>query len=81
MKVTMAVEFAEDAKLAKDESAFKTLVPRLRDAILSYLRRLTYEDVSDPAVSDQMRADLVDRVRTAGATGVERILITDLVVQ
>ncbi len=80
-KVTMAVEFAEDSKIAKDEAALKALTPRLRDAVLSYLRRLTYEELSDPAANEQLRSELIFRVRAVGANGAERVLITDLVVQ
>jgi flagellar basal body-associated protein FliL len=80
-KVTMAVEFADDSKVAKDEAALKALIPRLRDAVLGYLRRLTYEELSDPAASDQLRSELIFRVRAVGANGAERVLITDLVVQ
>jgi len=80
-KVTMAVEFADDSKVAKDEAALKALTPRLRDAVLGYLRRLTYEELSDPSASDQLRSELIFRVRAVGANGAERVLITDLVVQ
>jgi flagellar basal body-associated protein FliL len=77
----MAVEFADDSKVAKDEAALKALTPRLRDAVLGYLRRLTYEELSDPSASDQLRSELIFRVRAVGANGAERVLITDLVVQ
>lgn len=76
MKVTLAIEF--DAKAREDE--FKALVPRIRDAALSYLRTLTYEDAVDPAESDKMRPEILGRLKAAG-TDAERILITDLVVQ
>jgi len=72
-KVTMAVEFTDDSKVAKDEAALK--------AFLGYLRRLTYEELSDPAANDQLRSELIFRVRAVGANGAERVLITDLVVQ
>jgi flagellar basal body-associated protein FliL len=78
MKVTIAVEF--DAS-AKGEEGFKTLVPRIRDSALSYLRTLTYEEVLDPAVSDKMRADILERAQSSGAPGAQRVLITDFVVQ
>lgn len=76
MKVTLAVEFEAKAK----EEELKGLIPRIRDAALSYLRTLGYDEVIDPAVSDKMRAEILERLKTAG-TGAERILITDLVVQ
>jgi flagellar basal body-associated protein FliL len=76
MKVTVAIEF--DAKAKEDE--LKTLTPRIRDASLGYFRTLTYEEVVDPAASDKMRPEILEKLKTAG-TGAERVLITDLVVQ
>jgi flagellar basal body-associated protein FliL len=76
MKVTIALEFGAKAK----EDELKTLVPRIRDAALGYFRALTFEEVIDPAASDKMRAEVLEKLRAAG-TGAERALITDLVVQ
>jgi flagellar basal body-associated protein FliL len=79
MKVTIAVEF--DPAGAKGEEGFKSLVPRIRDSALSYLRTLTYEEVLDPTAGDKMRSDLLERAQTSGAPGAQRVLITDFVVQ
>jgi flagellar basal body-associated protein FliL len=76
MKVTIAIEFKATSK----EEEFKTLTPRLRDASLTYLRTLTFDDAIDPAASDKMRPEILERLRAAGAEA-ERVLITDLVVQ
>ncbi len=76
MKVTVAVEFGPKAR----EDELKLLTPRIRDASLEYFRTLTYEEVIDPAASDKMRPEILERLRAAG-TGAERVLITDLVVQ
>ncbi len=76
MKATIAIEFESNAK----EEELKTLTPRIRDAVLGYLRTLGYDEVIDPAASDKMRAEILERLRAAG-THAERILITDLVVQ
>ena len=77
MKLTVAVEFESTAK----EEALKPFTPRIRDAILAYMRTLSYEDAVDQEHSLQLRADLLERVHKAGATGAERVLITDLVSQ
>ncbi|MGD0677173.1 MAG: flagellar basal body-associated FliL family protein [Polyangiaceae bacterium] len=76
MKVTIAIEFGPTAK----EEELKPLVPRVRDSALSYFRTLTYDEVVDPAASDKIRPEVLERLKTAG-TGAERVLITDLVVQ
>jgi flagellar basal body-associated protein FliL len=84
MKVTLAVEFEASGKESKEESkddALKGFIPRIRDAALSYLRVMTYEDAMDNTRSDKMRADLLEKFRAAGAVGATRVLVTDLVVQ
>jgi flagellar basal body-associated protein FliL len=81
MKVTLAVEFEGNGKEESKEDALKGFVPRIRDAALSYLRVMTYEDAMDSNHSDKMRADLLDKFRAAGAVGAARVLVTDLVVQ
>jgi flagellar basal body-associated protein FliL len=77
MKVTIAVEFDRSAK----EDALKELTPRVRDATLSYLRLLNYEDALDSTKTDKLKTDLLDRYKGAGVEAVQRVLVTDLVVQ
>lgn len=77
MKVTLAIELEHGGK----EEEFKAFVPRVRDTTLSYLRSLTYEQVSDNAFTETMRRDLLERMKKTGANGAEAVLITDLVVQ
>lgn len=77
MKLSVAVEFEG---LVKEET-LKAFVPRIRDAILSYMRTLTYEEAIDAVHSEKLREELLERTKKAGATGAERILITDLVSQ
>jgi type IV pilus biogenesis protein CpaD/CtpE len=85
MKVTLAVEFEPNPKESKEEGskedALKGFTPRIRDAALSYLRVMSYEEAMDNTRSDKMRADLLERFRAAGAVGASRVLVTDLVVQ
>jgi len=78
MKLTLAVEFVAGGK---DEEAPKNFTPRMRDATLSYLRVLSYEDALDNTKADKLRADLLERFRAAGVKSLQRVLITDLVVQ
>jgi flagellar basal body-associated protein FliL len=81
MKVTLAVEFEASGKEEGKDDALKGFVPRIRDAALSYLRLMTYEDAMDTNHSDKMRTDLLEKFRAAGAAGATRVLVTDLVVQ
>src|SRR5580692_7860 len=62
MKVTLAVEFEANPKESKEEGkddSLKVFTPRIRDAALSYLRLMTYEDAIDSNHSDKMRAELL----------------------
>jgi flagellar basal body-associated protein FliL len=77
MKVTLAVEFETHTK----EEVTKGFTPRIRDACLTYLRTLTYEDAADAAHMDKLRTELVEKLHAAGVFPVERVLVTDFVVQ
>jgi flagellar basal body-associated protein FliL len=77
MKITLAVEFDEHEK----EEAYKPLTPRIRDAVLTYLRGLTYEEAGDAARMEKTRSDLLERIKAAGAAKAQRVLVTDLVIQ
>jgi flagellar basal body-associated protein FliL len=77
VKLTIAVEFDSTTK----EEAVKPFIPRLRDAMLAHVRTLPYEDATDSAHSEKLRAELVERCRSIGAHTAEKVLITDLVSQ
>lgn len=77
MKLSVAVEFGAAIK----EDSLKAFVPRIRDAVLSYMRTLTFEDAVDAQRSEKLREELLERCKKAGANGAERVLITDLVSQ
>jgi flagellar protein FliL len=77
MKLTVAVEFAP----AEKEDALKPFAARIRDAILSYVRALSFEDAADGAHVEKLRAEMLERCHGAGATGAVRVLITDFVIQ
>jgi flagellar basal body-associated protein FliL len=84
MKVTLAVEFEASGKESKEEGkddVLKGFTPRIRDAALSYLRVMSYEDAMDASHSDKMRAELLEKFRAVGAANASRVLVTDLVVQ
>ncbi len=77
MKVSLAVEFAYTQK----EDALKPFASRIRDAILSYVRTLSYEDAVDGSHVEKLRTEMLERCHAAGAKGAVRILITDFVIQ
>ncbi len=77
MKVTVAVEFDHLAK----EDALKPFAPRIRDAILTYLRALTYEEAGDGARMEKLRSDMLERCAKVGASSAVRVLVTDFVLQ
>jgi flagellar basal body-associated protein FliL len=77
MKVTLAIEFDS----AEKDEGLKSLVPRVRDSTLGYLRSISYEDALDASASDKIRNEVLERVRGCGASKAEHVLITDLVVQ
>jgi flagellar basal body-associated protein FliL len=77
MKVTIAIECKAKAK----EEALKVMVPRIRDAALSYLRTMTFERATEEGLDDKAREELLERFRKAGVVEAERVLLTDYVVQ
>lgn len=77
MKLTVAVEFEATAK----EDEIKNYMPRIRDAILTYIRQLSYEQAIDQEHAHKFREELLERVHKSGAVAAERVLVTDLVSQ
>jgi flagellar basal body-associated protein FliL len=77
MRLTLAIEFESGAK----EETTKNFTPRIRDAVLSYLRSLSYEEATDRDRTEKIRAQILERCHAAGAMSAERILITDVVIQ
>jgi flagellar basal body-associated protein FliL len=76
-KLTLALEFTPATK----EDHLKPLTPRIRDAVLSFLRTLAFEEVADQAHLEKSRKELLEKLKEAGVAGVKRVLLTDLVVQ
>ena len=58
-----------EAKLALAERAFADY------------RTTSFEEALDPAASDKMRGELLERIKAAGVPTAQRVLITDLVTQ
>lgn len=77
MRLALALEFDSHAK----EDELKKLVPRVRDATLTYIRTLTFEMMADPASLEKTRAALLEKIQKVGAPNAEKVLITDLVLQ
>jgi flagellar FliL protein len=78
LKVGMAAELAEPANV--DE--FKLFTPRGREASLSYLRSLTFEEVSDPKRYASIKEELAKGFTEAvGPERVHRVLLIDFVLQ
>lgn len=76
MKLSIAVEF--DAHTKED---LKTFTPRIRDAVITHLRAVPFEQVADHAHIEKLRTELIEKCKAAGATTAERVLVTDFVVQ
>jgi flagellar basal body-associated protein FliL len=78
LKVGLVAELADGSNI----DDFKPLLPRAREAALSYLRTLTYEEVSDPSRFLEIKQELSQRVTEAiGQERVSRILLVDFVSQ
>ena len=77
VKLTLAVEF--DAKAKEEET--KELQPRIRDAVLTYLRGASFDDLTDAKHAEKTRAEILETIKKSGAEEAQRILITDFVVQ
>lgn len=61
---------------------FKRYDPRVRDATISYLRTLTFEEVTNASQLERIRSTLRERIGTAiGRSAVRRVLFTDFVAQ
>lgn len=78
LKVGMAAELAETVNAEE----FKLVSPRGREATLTYLRSLTFEEVADPAKYATIKEEISKRMIDAlGAEKVHRILLVDFVLQ
>ena len=75
MRVRLAIE------LKQEDEKFERYVPRLRDATLSALRSMSFEDAVSPAGQDQLREELLSRYHDLGAKAAAGVLLTEFVVQ
>jgi len=76
-KMTVAIELE---KLAKKEE-FEPFIPRIRDQVLTYVRNLSYQQVTNPRTKERMTEDLLELIRKLGAEQAQRVLIQELVTQ
>lgn len=78
LKVGLAAELAEGAL----EDEFKLVQPRGREAAITFLRSLTYEEITNPKKYTKLKRDLSKKVTKAvGEERVARLLVTDFVAQ
>lgn len=78
LKVGLAAELADGAL----ESDFKLLQPRAREAAITFLRSLSYEEITDAKRYAKLRKDLSRKVTVAvGEERVARMLVIDFVAQ
>ncbi len=78
LKVGLTAELGD--KVTTEE--FKLVIPRGREAALTYLRSLAFEEVSDPQHFMAIKEELAKRVTEAvGEEKVHRMMLTDFVVQ
>ena len=76
-KITVNIELQHGAS----DADFKLFIPRVRDATLSYLRGVQFEQLQKPEGVEQLRKDLIARYHSVGAIKAEQVLITDLITQ
>lgn len=70
----------EAAHLPEEE--FAKCMPRGREALVTYLRTLTFESATDPKDFEKIKKEISDRTRAAiGKKRVKRVLVTDFVGQ
>lgn len=78
LKIGINVEVPETVP----EDEFKLYMPRGREAILTYMRSLNYEEVTDPTRYETIKSELGKRVTEAvGAKRVKRVLVVEFVSQ
>jgi flagellar basal body-associated protein FliL len=79
LKMGIALELM--AELPEEEG--KLALMRVKDASISFLRTLTYEDVTDHAKFEELRKELSVRVIKAagGKKHAKKMLVTEYVVQ
>ncbi len=78
VKVGIAVELKKGVKVEEAE----LFMPRARDAVITYVRSLRFDQLSEIEQFDKIRDELGKRVIDAvGTSRAQRILFTDFVIQ
>jgi flagellar basal body-associated protein FliL len=71
-----------DLKKKLGEEEMKKIAPHAKDAMLEYLRALSYDYVVAPQNFPEVKKQITDRiVKEVGKAKVKRVLITDFIVQ
>ncbi len=76
-KITLSIELAKEVPIEQ----FNTYVPRIRDATLTYLRNLSFQEVANPKVMERISSDVLDRVHKLGAEFAVKVLVQEIVLQ
>ena len=76
-KVQLTLELNRDTTA----EAFQVFVPRVRDALLSYLRSQKFENLANNKRQRIMAKEMLDAVHAVGGEAVAAVLVQDLVVQ
>jgi flagellar basal body-associated protein FliL len=78
LKLGLSAELADGVT----EDEFKVLMPRGREAAISYLRSLSFEEVTNPKKFPKLKKELIKNVSKAiGESKLHRLLIVDFVAQ
>ena len=78
IKIGVAIEFRKPIH----EEELKKILPRARDAVISYIRALSYDDATNHQQFDAIRKELGERIaRALGKKNVSKVLFTEFVVQ
>lgn len=77
MKLSLSIELAHEAK----KEDFEPFIPRIRDAILNYVRNMAYQQVINPRTKQRMTEDLLEIIHKLGCEQAHQVLIQELVTQ
>jgi len=83
LRIGLALEMKD--KVEKEEEAkemVKEVTPRARDAAITYLRSVPPEEIMDPSKLEEIRKELVARIKKSiPKPKIKTVLFTDFVVQ
>jgi flagellar basal body-associated protein FliL len=77
LKVSIAVEIEKGV----EEKEFAKFEPRMRDATITRLRALTFDEAANAATQEKLRDELLERYHEMGAHEAQKIWFTEFVMQ